>query len=105
MAIFLKLSENLIIMSFLLDTTGANLSDTQAVERLLRSTALAQDYQLPLAPHLAALSELLCKYYYFLFLFTMFYIQYIIIIIISISICYDSYGWMSSENKTSLKKL
>lgn len=54
-------------MYFLLDTTGANLSDTQAVERLLRSTALAQDYQLPLAPHLAALSELLCKYYYYYF--------------------------------------
>lgn len=39
------------------------------MERLLRGTALAQDYQLPIAPHLAALSELLCKnqFYYILF--------------------------------------
>ncbi|XP_026316709.1 uncharacterized protein LOC113227856 isoform X2 [Hyposmocoma kahamanoa] len=44
--------------TYIPDTTGANLSDTQAVERLLRSTALAQDYQLPLAPHLAALTGL-----------------------------------------------
>lgn len=39
---------------------AASLSDSQAVERLLRGAALPQDYQMPLAPHLAALSELLC---------------------------------------------
>ncbi|XP_063892817.1 uncharacterized protein LOC110370110 isoform X3 [Helicoverpa armigera] len=45
--------------TYIPDAGASNLPDSQAVERLLRSTALAQDYQLPLAPHLAALSELL----------------------------------------------
>ena len=48
-------------LSSVSDAGASNLPDSQAVERLLRSTALAQDYQIPLAPHLAALSELLCK--------------------------------------------
>ncbi|XP_075978615.1 uncharacterized protein LOC142978174 isoform X1 [Anticarsia gemmatalis] len=44
--------------TYIPDAGASNLPDSQAVERLLRSTALAQDYQLPLAPHLAALSSL-----------------------------------------------
>ncbi|KAL0822681.1 hypothetical protein ABMA28_004703 [Loxostege sticticalis] len=44
--------------TYIPDAGASNLSDSQAVERLLRGTALAQDYQLPLAPHLAALSSL-----------------------------------------------
>lgn len=44
-----------------LDAGSSNLSDSQAVERLLRGSALAQDYQLPIAPHIAALSESLPK--------------------------------------------
>ncbi|CAF4866093.1 unnamed protein product [Pieris macdunnoughi] len=45
--------------TYIPDAGSSNLSDSQAVERLLRGAALPQDYQLPLAPHLAALSELL----------------------------------------------
>ncbi|XP_028174613.1 uncharacterized protein LOC114363166 isoform X5 [Ostrinia furnacalis] len=45
--------------TYIPDAGAPSLSDSQAVERLLRGSALAQDYQLPLAPHLAALSELL----------------------------------------------
>ncbi|XP_063892818.1 uncharacterized protein LOC110370110 isoform X4 [Helicoverpa armigera] len=44
--------------TYIPDAGASNLPDSQAVERLLRSTALAQDYQLPLAPHLAALTSL-----------------------------------------------
>ncbi|XP_035444941.1 uncharacterized protein LOC118272497 isoform X2 [Spodoptera frugiperda] len=44
--------------TYIPDAGATNLPDSQAVERLLRSTALAQDYQLPLAPHLAALTSL-----------------------------------------------
>ncbi|CAH2981225.1 unnamed protein product [Chilo suppressalis] len=44
--------------TYIPDAGASNLSDSQAVERLLRGTALAQDYQLPIAPHLAALSNL-----------------------------------------------
>lgn len=44
--------------TYIPDAGTSNVPDSQAVERLLRSTALAQDYQLPLAPHLAALSSL-----------------------------------------------
>ncbi|XP_049874745.1 uncharacterized protein LOC126372869 isoform X2 [Pectinophora gossypiella] len=39
------------------DASSAALADSQAVERLLRGSAL-QDYQIPLAPHLAALTGL-----------------------------------------------
>ncbi|CAB3260383.1 unnamed protein product [Arctia plantaginis] len=44
--------------TYIPDAGASSLPDNQAVERLLRSTALAQDYQLPLTPHLAALSSL-----------------------------------------------
>ncbi|KAJ8716231.1 hypothetical protein PYW08_013516 [Mythimna loreyi] len=44
--------------TYIPDAGASNLPDSQAVERLLRSTALAQDYQLPIAPHLAALTSL-----------------------------------------------
>ncbi|XP_050672112.1 uncharacterized protein LOC126970312 isoform X2 [Leptidea sinapis] len=44
--------------TYIPDAGSSNLSDSQAVERLLRGTALPQDYQLPLAPHLAALTNL-----------------------------------------------
>ncbi|XP_041987536.1 uncharacterized protein LOC121739244 isoform X2 [Aricia agestis] len=44
--------------TYIPDAGASNLSDSQAVERLLRGTALPQDYQLPLAPHLAALTNL-----------------------------------------------
>lgn len=54
----------MIAVKIFLDAGASNLSDSQAVERLLRSAALPQDYQMPLAPHLAALSELLCKNLY-----------------------------------------
>ncbi|XP_028036299.1 uncharacterized protein LOC114247514 [Bombyx mandarina] len=44
--------------TYIPDSGSSNLSESQAVERLLRGSALAQDYQLPLAPHLAALTNL-----------------------------------------------
>ncbi|XP_045495820.1 uncharacterized protein LOC123694428 isoform X2 [Colias croceus] len=44
--------------TYIPDAGSSNLSDSQAVERLLRGAALPQDYQLPLAPHLAALTNL-----------------------------------------------
>ncbi|CAK1586325.1 unnamed protein product [Parnassius mnemosyne] len=44
--------------TYIPDAGSSNLSDSQAVERLLRGSALAQDYQLPIAPHLAALTGL-----------------------------------------------
>ncbi|KAL4715881.1 hypothetical protein ACJJTC_014613 [Scirpophaga incertulas] len=44
--------------TYIPDAGASNLSDSQAVERLLRGSALPQDYQLPIAPHLAALSNL-----------------------------------------------
>ncbi|XP_059054029.1 uncharacterized protein LOC131848250 isoform X2 [Achroia grisella] len=44
--------------TYIPDAGASNLSDSQAVERLLRGSALAQDYQLPIAPHLAALTSL-----------------------------------------------
>ncbi|XP_073947516.1 uncharacterized protein [Choristoneura fumiferana] len=43
--------------TYIPDTGAAGLADSAAVERLLRGSAL-QDYQLPLAPHLAALTGL-----------------------------------------------
>ncbi|XP_063382643.1 uncharacterized protein LOC134669048 [Cydia fagiglandana] len=43
--------------TYIPESGAANLADSQAVERLLRGSAL-QDYQLPLAPHLAALTGL-----------------------------------------------
>ncbi|XP_068618351.1 uncharacterized protein [Battus philenor] len=42
--------------TYIPDAGSSNLSDSQAVERLLRGSALAQDYQLPIAPHIAALT-------------------------------------------------
>ncbi|CAH2039766.1 unnamed protein product, partial [Iphiclides podalirius] len=44
--------------TYIPDAGSSNLSDSQAVERLLRGSALAQDYQLPIAPHIAALTGL-----------------------------------------------
>ncbi|KPJ12292.1 hypothetical protein RR48_11548 [Papilio machaon] len=43
--------------TYIPDAGSSSLSDSQAVERLLRGS-LPQDYQLPLAPHIAALSGL-----------------------------------------------
>lgn len=44
--------------TYIPEAGAASLADGQAMERLLRGGALAQDYQLPLAPHLAALTSL-----------------------------------------------
>lgn len=43
--------------TYIPDAAASNLADSGAVERLLRGSSL-QDYQLPLAPHLAALTGL-----------------------------------------------
>lgn len=74
------------------DAGATNLPDSQAVERLLRSTALAQDYQLPLAPHLAALSELLCKnhfslYFFVIFIYLLLFYVYILVLNFYIRVC------------------
>ncbi|XP_023936456.1 uncharacterized protein LOC112044737 [Bicyclus anynana] len=44
--------------TYIPEAGGGALPDSAAVERLLRGAALPQDYQLPLAPHLAALTNL-----------------------------------------------
>ncbi|CAH0729613.1 unnamed protein product, partial [Brenthis ino] len=44
--------------TYIPEAGGASLPDSAAVERLLRGAALPQDYQLPIAPHLAALTNL-----------------------------------------------
>ncbi|XP_061378265.1 uncharacterized protein LOC116772606 [Danaus plexippus] len=44
--------------TYIPEAGGAALPDNAAVERLLRGAALPPDYQLPLAPHLAALTNL-----------------------------------------------
>ncbi|XP_072947116.1 uncharacterized protein [Epargyreus clarus] len=53
-----SIQQHLAQPTYIPDAGSSNLSDSQAVERLLRGSALAQDYQLPLAPHLAALTGL-----------------------------------------------
>ncbi|XP_039755308.1 uncharacterized protein LOC120630229 [Pararge aegeria] len=44
--------------TYIPEAGGGAMPDSAAVERLLRGAALPQDYQLPLAPHLAALTNL-----------------------------------------------